>query len=98
MEGSTVIDAATIAVTGGIALGAARVLGRFALRGLKRDLTEVVTGVVTELVEPIRLRTEQLVPNGGSSLRDAIDRIEHRLAEVEAVVEPHSEELQEPQE
>lgn len=75
--------AVILALTGGAALGIGKVIWGFIARGLKRDLKAVVEEVVDQKLEPIRELAEQLVPNGGSSLRDAIDRIERRLTEVE---------------
>jgi hypothetical protein len=46
---------------------------------------------VAEVDERIELKTQpildQLKPNGGYSLRDAVDRMEHRVARIEKIVQ-----------
>jgi hypothetical protein len=53
-------------------------------------LREVIVEVVDERLEPILKRTEELVPNHGSSLNDAVRRIERRLGQVEEQLEPET--------
>lgn len=58
------------------ALGVARVATRFITRAITREFRSAVSEVVGEDLK-------QLKPNGGSSLRDAVDRIERRLDKIE---------------
>lgn len=52
---------------------------------LASTLATIVTAVVL-IAQQIRTRRE-LKPNGGASLRDAVDRIDHQVAELAAVVQ-----------
>lgn len=79
-----VIRAALLALSGGTAVGAARLAFRFIVKAIGREFRDAIEDVVEEHIEPIKKRTEELVPNHGSSLADAIRRIEKRLNTVES--------------
>lgn len=78
-----VVRAVVIALSGAAAVGGARQLVRFIARAIVRDFRSVIEEVVTDQLGPIMERTEQLVPNHGSSLADAIRRIEKRVGALE---------------
>ena len=76
---TNIITAAVGAVVVAGALGSARFLFRFILRAITHDFRTTVTDIVSNHLEDLK----QLKPNGGSSLRDAVDRIEKRLDDIE---------------
>lgn len=82
-----VIRAAVLALAGGSAVGAARFAFKFIVKSVGREFRDAIEEVVVEHIEPIKKRTEELVPNHGSSLADAIRRIEKRLNTVEDELE-----------
>lgn len=63
---------------GAVAGALAAICGLFALvlRFSTKKFSAAVTDIVCEQLRPIQDRTEQLVPNGGSSLHDAIKSLE----------------------
>lgn len=82
-----VIRGLLLALTGAGVVGAGRGITKFMSRALRRELTEVITNVVEEQLAPIKARTEELMPNHGSSLADAVRRIDRRLGHLEDKVE-----------
>lgn len=68
--------AVALAAIAGVVIGATRfIMRRFA---------ESVRDIVEDELAPIKARTEQLLPNGGSSLADSIRRVEARQLEERA--------------
>ena len=67
----------------GVALAGMRFVGKFLGRAVSREIRDVVTDVVDERLEKIVETTQTLKPNGGSSLADAVNRIEKRLEKIE---------------
>ncbi len=82
-----IIRGVLLALSGAGVVGVGRGLSKFLGRALKRELREAITEVVEEQLEPIKKRTEELIPNHGSSLADAVRRIERRLGQVEEQID-----------
>lgn len=86
---------------GEIAAALAAILGLVAmlLRYTARKFSRAVSEIVAEHLDPIQQHTVELVPNGGSSLRDAVNRLEARqiqaTAETRALREALTEHLAE---
>lgn len=72
------MNAVQLSMTAGGVVTAWAAIYRFVLRPVFRWARKLETAV--DFVH------EQMVNNGGSSMRDAIDRIERRLGEVEELV------------
>lgn len=87
-----IIRGLLLTLSGAGVVGLGRGLSKFLGRALRRELREVITDVVEEQLEPIKKRTEELIPNHGSSLADAVRRIERRLGHVEEQIEEASSE------
>ncbi len=83
-----VVRGIILAISGAGVVGISRGVSKFFGRALRRELREVIVEVVDERLEPILKRTEELIPNHGSSLNDAVRRIERRLGQVEEQLEP----------
>lgn len=71
---------------GQIAAALAAILGLVAalFRYTARRFSSAVSDIVAEQLDPIQRHTVELVPNGGSSMRDAVNRLEARQLEVVA--------------
>lgn len=80
---SSIVTAALGAIAVAGALGLARFVFRFVIRAVARDFRATVTDIVSHYLDDLK----QLKPNGGSSLRDAVDRIEKRLDEIEKQIQ-----------
>lgn len=78
-----VLTTVIVAISGAALVGIGRGVSKFVGRAFRRELRDVIESVVDEKLEPIMKRTEELVPNHGSSLADAVRRIERRLGHVE---------------
>lgn len=57
---------------------------RMATRFGVKQITRAITSEIGEKVERVYENTMELKPNGGSSLRDAVNRLESRQLEVQA--------------
>ena len=78
-------------IVAGAAIGALRAMVRTrVVRWVKdaaaRSVTDAVRAVVREEIAPLR---EELRPNGGTSLRDAVDRVERSGARTEQKLDEH---------
>ncbi len=82
-----IIRGLLLALSGAGVVGVGRGLSKFLGRAMKRELREAITEVVEEQLELIKKRTEELIPNHGSSLADAVRRIERRLGQVEEQID-----------
>lgn len=76
MNASAMLPAILTALGVAGAIAVARSLSRFMKRAISREFRSAVSEVVGEDLK-------QLKPNGGASLRDAVDRIERRLDKLE---------------